>query len=89
LHFQDKTMPSKKAATKPGFTTLSASSGDGPRTKEEDPCIDEDEFNLEDNHLWGSGVPIDMLAAQEFRRRVKRDKTHYEILKGQQALQLM
>jgi hypothetical protein len=29
----------------------------------------------------GVGAPIDMLTAQEFRRGVKRDKTHYETLK--------
>jgi hypothetical protein len=49
LHFQDKTMPTKKAAMKPGFSTLSASSDDDPRTKEDDPRIDEDDFDLEDN----------------------------------------
>jgi hypothetical protein len=52
-------MPSKKAATKPGFTTLSASSDDNPRTKEDDPCIGENDFNLEDNNPWGSGNPTD------------------------------
>jgi hypothetical protein len=50
LHFQDKTMPSKKAATKPGFTTLSASSDDDPHTKEDDPRIDDDDFDLEGNN---------------------------------------
>jgi hypothetical protein len=29
----------------------------------------------------GVGAPIDMLTAQEFRRGIKRDKTHYETLK--------
>jgi hypothetical protein len=29
----------------------------------------------------GVGAPIDMLTAQEFRRGVKRDKTHYRTLK--------
>jgi hypothetical protein len=40
-------MPSKKAATKPGFTTLSASSDDDTRTKEDDPRIDDNDFDLE------------------------------------------
>jgi hypothetical protein len=52
-------MPSKKAATKPGFTTLSASSDDNPRTKEDDPRINDNDFHLEDNNPRGSGDPID------------------------------
>jgi hypothetical protein len=59
LHFQDKAMPSKKAATKPGFTTLSASSDDNPRTKEDDPRIDDNDFDLKDNNPRGSGDPTD------------------------------
>jgi hypothetical protein len=52
-------MPSKKAARIPAFTTLSASSDDNPRTKEDDPCIDYNYFDLEDNNPQGSGDPID------------------------------
>jgi hypothetical protein len=52
-------MPSKKATTKPGFTTLSATSDDDPRTKEDDLRIDDDEFDLEDNIPRGSGDPTD------------------------------
>jgi hypothetical protein len=47
-------MPSKKAATKPGFTILSASSDDNPHTKEDDP---DNDFNLEDNDPQGNGDP--------------------------------
>jgi hypothetical protein len=52
-------MPSKKAATKPGFTTLSASSDDNPHTKEDDPRIDDDDVDLEGNNPQGSGDPTD------------------------------
>jgi hypothetical protein len=59
LHFQDKTMPSKKPATKLGFPTLSASSDNNPHTKEDDPCIDDDDFDHENNNPRGSGHPTD------------------------------
>jgi hypothetical protein len=65
LHFQDKTMPSKKAATKPGFTTFSKSSDVNPRTKEDDPRIDDDDFDLEDNNPWGSGDPTEEPKSQK------------------------
>jgi hypothetical protein len=40
-------MTSKKATTKPDFITLSASSDDDPRTKEDDPRINDNNFDLE------------------------------------------
>jgi hypothetical protein len=52
-------MPSKRAAKKLGFSTLNASSDVDPHTKEDDPRIDDDDFDLEDNNPWGSGDPTD------------------------------
>jgi hypothetical protein len=67
LHFQDKTMPSKKAATKPRFTTLRPNSDDNPHTKEDHPRIDDDDFDLEYNYPWGSGDPTDDEQPKESR----------------------